>query len=116
MSNIPTFETINITLSSTGTAELCFSRPERYNSLIPQAYAVSAKDIGSWLNELNVINCRIGWPLYAGLLKKIKSRSVFLLVVANTIPRVKSWRCLIPQRETKLRTWLPNVLLQSKHI
>lgn len=44
MSNVPTFETINITLSSTGTAELCFSRPERYNSLIPQAYAVSEKD------------------------------------------------------------------------
>ncbi|KAI8337285.1 ClpP/crotonase-like domain-containing protein [Chlamydoabsidia padenii] len=38
MSNVPTLETINITLSSNGVAELCFNRPERYNSLIPQAY------------------------------------------------------------------------------
>ncbi|SAM02726.1 hypothetical protein [Absidia glauca] len=39
MSNVPTFETIAITLAANGTAELCFNRPDRYNSLIPQAYA-----------------------------------------------------------------------------
>ncbi|KAI8092637.1 ClpP/crotonase-like domain-containing protein [Halteromyces radiatus] len=38
MSNKPTLETIDITVFPNGVAELAFNRPNRYNSLTPQAY------------------------------------------------------------------------------
>ncbi|CAO3610230.1 unnamed protein product [Cunninghamella blakesleeana] len=45
MSTIPTLQTIEIKLSETGVAEVIFNRPDRYNSLIPQAYS-------DWLTAL----------------------------------------------------------------
>ncbi|KAI8342405.1 ClpP/crotonase-like domain-containing protein [Chlamydoabsidia padenii] len=39
MANIPTFETLVINVAANGVAEICFNRPDRFNSLIPQAYA-----------------------------------------------------------------------------
>lgn len=38
--SIPLLETLEITLSSTGVAELVFNRPARYNALNPLAYRV----------------------------------------------------------------------------
>jgi hypothetical protein len=39
--DIPKFETFDIKLHPTGVAEIIFNRPERYNALSRQAYAVS---------------------------------------------------------------------------
>jgi len=40
-SSIPLLETLAITLSGTGVAELAFNRPTRYNALSPLAYRVN---------------------------------------------------------------------------
>lgn len=39
--SIPLLETLEITLTSTGVAELAFNRPNRYNALSPLAYRVN---------------------------------------------------------------------------
>lgn len=38
--SIPLLETLEITLSASGVAELAFNRPARYNALNPLAYRV----------------------------------------------------------------------------
>jgi peroxisomal 3,2-trans-enoyl-CoA isomerase len=42
-SSIPLLETIQITLSPTGVAELAFNRPNKYNALNAQTYSVEWK-------------------------------------------------------------------------
>jgi hypothetical protein len=39
--NIPKLETFELKLHATGVAEIIFNRPQRYNALSRQAYAVS---------------------------------------------------------------------------
>jgi hypothetical protein len=73
--SIPLLETLEITLSSTGVAELAFNRPARYNALNPLAYRVcnllSVKE--GEKKTLNILN-RIGLLLFNGLLVVLLSK------------------------------------------
>ncbi|ORX58166.1 ClpP/crotonase [Hesseltinella vesiculosa] len=45
---LPTFKTLEITVPHPGVAVVCFNRPQRYNSLTPQAYL-------DWLNAVRYV-------------------------------------------------------------
>lgn len=46
--NIPKLETFELKLHPTGVAEIIFNRPQRYNALSRQAYAVSRNHFKHW--------------------------------------------------------------------
>lgn len=52
---IPLLETLEITLTSIGVAELAFNRPNRYNALSPLAYRVNKeKKVSFIISFLNI--------------------------------------------------------------
>lgn len=99
---VPLLETLQITLSRSGVAELAFSRPTRYNALSPLAYRVCLYyvviNVNSWPSAswfICISINRIGLLLFSGQLAAMLSKWLSSQVAVNIIPQVKNYRNLI---------------------